>query len=79
MPTVGAYDAETRLPDLLRQVKRGKRFTITHRGQLIAELVPAERAGRRNAHEAVEAMRKIKPVPNVPAETVAAWISKGRE
>jgi hypothetical protein len=30
---IGAYEATTHLPELLRQVKAGKRFTITHRGR----------------------------------------------
>ena len=41
---IGAYDAKTRLPELLRQVKAGKRFTITNRGEAIADLVPSEAA-----------------------------------
>ena len=36
---IGAYEAKTRLPELLRAVKAGKRFTITNRGQAIADLV----------------------------------------
>lgn len=38
---IGAYEAKTRLPELLRQVKAGKRFTITNRGKAIADLVPS--------------------------------------
>ena len=38
---VGACEAKTRLPELLRQVKAGKRFTITNRGKAIADLVPS--------------------------------------
>ena len=38
---IGAYDAKRRLPDLLREVKLGKRFTITDRGEAIADLVPS--------------------------------------
>ncbi|MBM4210734.1 MAG: hypothetical protein FJ187_09325, partial [Gammaproteobacteria bacterium] len=30
---IGAYDAKTRLPELLRQVEAGARFRITHRGR----------------------------------------------
>lgn len=38
---VGAYEAKTHLPDLLRRVRAGQRFTITQRGQPVADLVPA--------------------------------------
>ena len=37
---IGAYDAKTRLPELLRQVKAGKRFTITNRGAAIVAAPP---------------------------------------
>ncbi len=37
---IGSYQAKTKLPELLRQVQAGKRFTITNRGDAIAELVP---------------------------------------
>lgn len=38
--TLGAFDAKTRLPELLRAVRKGQRFTITHRGQPVAVLGP---------------------------------------
>lgn len=38
---IGAYEAKTKLPELLRQVQAGKQFTITKRGQPIADLVPS--------------------------------------
>jgi prevent-host-death family protein len=39
---VGAYKAKTKLPELLRQVQAGKRFTITNRGKAIADLIPSQ-------------------------------------
>lgn len=51
---IGAYEAKTHLPELLRQVKAGKHFTITHRGEAIADLVPAEAARTTNAAAAIE-------------------------
>ena len=38
---IGAYEAKTKLPELLRQVKSGNSFTITNRGEAIADLVPS--------------------------------------
>jgi antitoxin (DNA-binding transcriptional repressor) of toxin-antitoxin stability system len=35
---IGAYEAKTRLPELLRRVKAGEGFTITHRGKPITTL-----------------------------------------
>ena len=31
---VGAYEAKTKLPELLRGVQAGKQYTITNRGSL---------------------------------------------
>jgi prevent-host-death family protein len=43
---IGSYEAKTKLPELLRQVKTGKSFTITNRGEAIAELQnAAKKAG----------------------------------
>jgi prevent-host-death family protein len=38
---IGSYEAKTKLPELLRRVKSGKSFTITNRGEAIADLVPS--------------------------------------
>jgi prevent-host-death family protein len=75
---IGAYEAKTRLPELLRDVEKGDRITITVRGRPVAELVPAGRGGK-TAAEAVEAMKAIQRVKGVSAEDIAAWIAEGRE
>ena len=54
---IGSYEAKTKLPELLRQVKTGKSFTITNRGQAIADLVPS--AGVRSKDK-VAAAKKLK-------------------
>jgi prevent-host-death family protein len=51
---IGAYDAKTRLPELLRQVKSGKRFTITNRGKAIADLVPSHAIHAPDAAAAID-------------------------
>jgi prevent-host-death family protein len=74
---VGAYEAKTRLAELLRDVERGDRITITVRGRPVAELAPARRGGKTVA-EAVEAMKAVKKVRGASAEDVLAWIAEGR-
>ena len=39
MPTVGAFEAKTKLSELLDAVERGEEIIITRRGQPIARLV----------------------------------------
>jgi len=38
--TVGAFEAKTRLSDLLQKVEAGERVTITKHGRPVANLVP---------------------------------------
>ena len=40
MESVGAYEAKTHLPGLLKRVARGEHITITRHGQPVAQLVP---------------------------------------
>jgi prevent-host-death family protein len=44
---IGAFEAKTRLSELLEQVRRGRVFRITRRGKPVAELRPvADGSGR---------------------------------
>ena len=38
---IGAYDAKTKLSEILRRVEAGERFTITNRGRPVADLIPS--------------------------------------
>ncbi len=51
---IGAYEAKTRLADLLQQVKSGKQFTITNRGKAVADLVPSQKSRQKNKVKAVQ-------------------------
>jgi prevent-host-death family protein len=50
--SIGAYEAKTRLAELLDRVERGEAVTITRRGVPVARLVPAQPA-KPSAEEAV--------------------------
>ncbi len=52
MDSVGAYEAKTHLPRLLRRVMEGESVTITRHGRPIARLVPVEENERTRAYEA---------------------------
>ena len=75
---VGAYEAKTKLPELLRGVQSGKRYTITHRGEAIADLVPAKGAGRHDAAQAVEEMKRFMAEKPVKGVDIKALIEQGR-
>ena len=75
---IGSFEAKTRLPELLRSVKRGHRYTITLRGKPIADLVPGEGAEVKDSSAAVESMRSLHRVTGVPNEALNEWIREGR-
>jgi prevent-host-death family protein len=76
---IGAFNAKAKLSELLQEVRHGQRYTITLRGQPVADLVPSGSSHERNARAAVEAMRNIRKIRGVAAETVAEWIAEGRK
>jgi prevent-host-death family protein len=43
MKQVGVYEAKTQFSALIKEAARGERIVITHRGEPVAELVPAHR------------------------------------
>jgi len=56
MTTVGAFDAKTRLSELLDRVERGEEIVITRRGKPVATLkafaaVPDENAAEKRVEE----------------------------
>ena len=75
---VGSYDAKTKLPELLREVERGQRFTITHRGRPVADLVSTENGTTQTCRAAIAALREVKRVVGVDAADVHTWIIEGR-
>ena len=77
---IGAFDAKTKLSEILRKVEQGERFTITLRGRPVANLVPVvqDRSAARIA-AAVEALRNFPKVEGIPGDTVLEWIREGRK
>ena len=76
---VGSYEAKTKLPELIRGVQAGKRYTITLRGEAVAALVPAQDNKNPDAAAAVDEMLAFmharKPVGSVDLKVL---INEGR-
>ncbi len=77
---IGAYEAKTKLPELLRLIAAGQEFTITNRGKPIADLVA--HGGNRYADataiiDEFLALRKTWPV--IDKIDLKALIEEGRE
>lgn len=77
MSQVGAYEAKTHLPRLLKQVEQGETVTITRNGRAIARLAPVSDA----ADAALRILRLRKAVDR-PARggklSMRALIEEGR-
>ena len=76
---IGSYDAKTKLPELLRGVQAGNRYTITLRGEPVADLIPPESHKSGDAVVAVEQMRQLMlsaaPIKSIDLK---ALINEGR-
>jgi len=79
---IGAYEAKTRLPELLRQVRAGKHFTITNRGEAIADLVPSTTSEAPDPEAAIaryQAFLRANPPNKLQRADLKALIEEGRE
>jgi prevent-host-death family protein len=76
--TVGAYEAKTHLPELLRRVEKGERITITKHGHPVAELIPASDERRRRVSEAITGLEKLRKGRKLDGITIRQLIDEGR-
>ena len=77
MDTIGAYDAKTRLPQLLDRVARGESLTITRHGKPVARLVPVatDRAQARQAAQRI--LERRMHVDRAPIDELMATVHEG--
>lgn len=75
---IGSYEAKTRLPELLRQVKSGRSFTITNRGEAIADLVPNPGARKKDRVEAATRLRAFMLADPIRGVQIKRLIEEGR-
>jgi len=75
---IGSYEAKTKLPELLRQVKTGKSFTITNRGEAIADLVPSLGVISKDKIAAVEKLKAFMLADPVRGVNIKELIDEGR-
>ena len=75
---IGSYEAKTRLPELLRHVKTGQSFTITNRGEAIADLVPSRGTQVKDKVAAAEKLKAFMLANPVRGVNIKALIEEGR-
>jgi len=76
--TVGAYEAKTHLPELLRRVEKGERITITKHGHPVAELIPASDERRRRVAESIAKLQEFSKGHKLDGMTIRQLIEEGR-
>lgn len=79
---VGAFEAKTKLAELLDKVEAGETVTVTRRGKAVAHLVPVATADdqekRRQAIEEILRWRVGKDRGAKPGSTIPELIKAGR-
>lgn len=76
---IGSYEAKTKLPELLRGIQAGNSYTITLRGQPVADLVPSGSDRSNDAVAAVDQMRSLMlSASPVKDADLKALINEGR-
>ena len=78
--SIGSYETKTHLADLLRQVRNGQGFTITQRGEPVADLLPAGSSVRRAGALAAAGMQRLMlDAPQLEILDIKTLIDTGRD
>lgn len=78
MKTVGAYEAKTHLPKLLKRVNKGERITITKHGVPIAVLQPPDLSRKADPKKAIDELRKFRDKHPLNGLSIRDMIEEGR-
>ncbi len=78
MTTVGAYEAKTHLPALLKRVEQGERITITKHGVPVAVLQPPDRTRVEEPGQVIAALKTFRLGKRLDGLSIREMIDKGR-
>ena len=79
MSEIGAFEAKTRLPQLLRRVEAGERFVITRHGRPLAELVPFRPRDTRKVQSAIDALKEFQRTHSLGGLSVRQMVEEVRK
>jgi prevent-host-death family protein len=57
MTSVGAFEAKSRLAELLQRVEHGEKIVITRRGKAVAMLVPVEAEEKSDIRKVIDELK----------------------
>jgi prevent-host-death family protein len=75
---VGAYEAKTHLSELLDEVSRGARISITRKGVPVAVMVPPSTRGKGDVAEAIRKLREFRKGITLGKMSVRELVDAGR-
>lgn len=78
MQKIGAYEAKTHLPRLLKLVARGEKIIITKHGVPVATLQPPDTVKRAPVREVIEQLREFRRNKLLDGPTLKELIEEGR-
>jgi prevent-host-death family protein len=76
--TIGSYEAKTHLAQLLEEVAKGERVTITRHGNPVATLQPANPAAMTDVRERIEELKKFRRGRSLKGLSLREMIEEGR-
>lgn len=78
MTTVGAYEAKTKLSELLERVAKGERFVITKHGVPVAVLEPVSPKDKEPPRKVIEAIQQFQKGRRLGPLKIKDLIETGR-
>ena len=78
MTEVGAYEAKTRLSELLKRATNGERIVVTKHGVPMVELVPVVKAEKVPPKEAIAALKSFRKGHRLDGISTRELIEEGR-
>ena len=78
MSVIGAFDAKTHLPQLLRRVQEGERFVITKHNRPVAELIPFKQRDTVRIRAAIDRLAAFQKTNSLRGLSVRELIEDGR-
>ncbi|OAI49270.1 hypothetical protein AYO45_02890 [Gammaproteobacteria bacterium SCGC AG-212-F23] len=80
MNQIGAYQAKTHFSEILRRVTQGEEFCVTHRGKVVAVILPPDEVKTKRTQEVfgkLQMLRKKHPLGKV--NEITDWKEKGKK
>ena len=79
MLEIGAFEAKTNLPQLLKRVEAGERFVITRHSRPVAELIPLQSRDSGKVQSAIDALVEFQKTHSLGDLSVRAIIEEARK